>query len=87
MQCQVSSEIVTCNVTIASPRGQYDLCTALYCTVLFCTLLYNTINVSITRDKMVAAAEREKQLMLARPDILHPIDEKMLELAGGGGGL
>ena len=39
------------------------------------------------RDKMVAAAEREKQLILARPDILHPIDEKMLELAGGGVGL
>ena len=77
MQCQVSPEIVT----IASPRGQDDLCTALYCTVLYCTVLY------ITRDKMVAAAEREKQLILARPDILHPIDEKMLELAGGGVGL
>ena len=58
----------------------------LYCTVLYlyCTVQYN---VSITRDKMVAAAEREKQLILARPDILHPIDEKMLELAGGGVGL
>ena len=58
----------------------------LHCTllVLHCTVLYN---VSITRDKMVAAAEREKQLILARPDILHPIDEKMLELAGGGVGL
>ena len=53
----------------------------LYCTVLHCTVLY------CSRDKMVAAAEREKQLMLARPDILHPIDEKMLELAGGGVGL
>ena len=52
--------------------------------VLHCTVHYN---VSITRDKMVAAAEREKQLILARPDILHPIDEKMLELAGGGVGL
>lgn len=32
----------------------------------------------------MAAAEREKQLMMsARPDILHPIDEKMLELANG----
>ena len=51
---------------------------------LYCTVHYN---VSITRDKMVAAAEREKQLILARPDILHPIDEKMLELAGGGVGL
>ena len=61
----------------------------LHCSVLYCTVLYFTVqyNVSITRDKMVAAAEREKQLMLARPDILHPIDEKMLELAGGGGGL
>ena len=77
MQCQVSPEIVT----IASPRGHDDLCTALDCT---CTVHYN---VSITRDKMVAAAEREKQLILARPDILHPIDEKMLELAGGGVGL
>ena len=80
MQCQVSPEIVT----IALPWGQDDLCTALYCTVLYFTVQYN---VSITRDKMVAAAEREKQLILARPDILHPIDEKMLELAGGGGGL
>ena len=51
------------------------------------SVLHCTIHVSITRDKMVAAAEREKQLILARPDILHPIDEKMLELAGGGVGL
>ena len=29
----------------------------------------------------MTAAEREKQLMMTRPDILHPIDEKMLELA------
>ena len=29
----------------------------------------------------MTAAEREKQLMMRRPDILHPIDEKMLELA------
>ena len=36
------------------------------------------------RDKIMAAAEREKQLMMSsRPDILHPIDEKMLELATG----
>ena len=47
----------------------------------------NSNSVYCTRDKMVAAAEREKQLILARPDILHPIDEKMLELAGGGVGL
>ena len=32
------------------------------------------------RDKMSAAAEREKQIILSRPDILHPIDEKMMEL-------
>ena len=28
----------------------------------------------------MSAAEREKQIIMARPDILHPIDEKMLEL-------
>ena len=33
------------------------------------------------RRQKMTAAEREKQLMMRRPDILHPIDEKMLELA------
>ena len=36
---------------------------------------------SARRQQKMTAAEREKQLMLRRPDILHPIDEKMLELA------
>ena len=36
---------------------------------------------SARRRQKMTAAEREKQLMLRRPDILHPIDEKMLELA------
>ena len=29
----------------------------------------------------MTAAEREKQIIMSRPDILHPIDEKMVELA------
>ena len=36
---------------------------------------------SARRQQKMSAAEREKQLMMTRPDILHPIDEKMLELA------
>ena len=36
---------------------------------------------SARRRQKMSAAEREKQLMMSRPDILHPIDEKMLELA------
>ena len=36
---------------------------------------------SSRRLQKMTAAEREKQLMMRRPDILHPIDEKMLELA------
>ena len=30
---------------------------------------------------MTAAMEREKQILMSRPDILHPIDQKMLELS------
>ena len=30
---------------------------------------------------MAAAMEREKQILMSRPDILHPIDQKMLELS------
>ena len=33
------------------------------------------------REKMSAAMEREKQILMSRPDILHPIDQKMLELS------
>ena len=33
------------------------------------------------REKMAAAMEREKQILMSRPDILHPIDQKMLELS------
>ena len=30
---------------------------------------------------MTAAMEREKQILMTRPDLLHPIDQKMLELS------